>query len=132
MAVPKKRLLIIEDEPGVASLLKKVCLSLNQSFQFQVDSVPKLGAGLEHLQNEDYDLIFLDLNLPDSKGYDTFHKIHSAASEIPIVVISGAGDEVTSERVVEEGAEAYLRKDELDITTLADTLHNVLTPTSSQ
>ena len=131
MAVSKKRLLIIEDEPGVASLLKKVCLSLNQSFQFQVDSVPKLGAGLELLQNEEFDLIFLDLNLPDSKGYDTFHKIHSSASDIPIVVISGVGDKATSERVVEEGAEAYLRKGELDITTLADTLHNVLTPTSS-
>jgi len=132
MALPKRRLLIIEDEPGVAELLKKVCLSLDDNFTYQVEMTSKLSSGLERLQKEGFDLIFLDLNLPDSRGYETFGKVRSQGPRIPIVVVTGLEDQETAKKVVEEGARAYLRKGQLDLQEIASTLQNALAPSGSQ
>ena len=60
-----------------------------------------------------FDVILLDLGLPDSAGYETFSGIHQQAPKIPIVVLSGLEDEELAMRTVREGAQDYLVKDKL-------------------
>jgi signal transduction histidine kinase len=56
----------------------------------------------------------LDLSLPDSSGLDTFVTFHSAAEELPVVILSGLNDETTAVECVNAGAQDYLIKDEVN------------------
>ncbi|MBF0418183.1 MAG: cyclic nucleotide-binding domain-containing protein [Magnetococcales bacterium] len=67
------------------------------------------------LADEKFDLILLDLNLPDSHGYDeTFVKIHDTSLDIPIIVFTGMDDDHQAVLAVEAGAQDYLIKGEVN------------------
>ena len=61
-----------------------------------------------------YDLLLIDLCVPDSKGLDTFERVKGWADRVPIVVQSGIDDEAVAVEVVRRGAQDYLVKDDLD------------------
>jgi signal transduction histidine kinase len=60
------------------------------------------------------DLVLLDLSLPDSHGFDTFETVHAAAPDVPVVVLSGLDDQGLAVRAVQEGAQDYLVKGQVD------------------
>jgi len=80
----------------------------------QCTHVEKLGDALETLQAEHQDVVLLDLNLPDSSGYDTFFTIFSAAPKAAVLVLSSSEDEDLAVRTVREGAQDYLVKGSFD------------------
>ncbi|HEY9641785.1 MAG TPA: response regulator, partial [Coleofasciculaceae cyanobacterium] len=103
------QILLIEDNPGDARLLQELLREVS-SVQFQITQVDCLSRGLQCLSQQTFDLILLDLSLPDSQDLETFVRLHSQARQMPIVVITGLNDETLAVRAVQAGAQDYLVK----------------------
>ena len=102
-------ILLIEDSPTDAFLY---CEALEGAIpaSFQVTIAERLDLGLEQLKTHHFEAILLDLGLPDSQGLDTFHTVYKEHPEIPIIVLSGWGDEDLALEAVQAGAQDYLVK----------------------
>lgn len=103
------KILAIEDNLGDVDLIKEF-LNINSDFNFELIHEEKLSTALEVLVKGNIDIILLDLSLPDSQGLDTFHKIYSHYSNIPIIVLSGLNDKNIALKCVKDGAQDYLVK----------------------
>lgn len=100
------RILLIEDLPIHIHLIQ-ACL---QRANVVLDSALSLGEGLQKLEQAAYDVILLDLGLPDSRGLATFQRLHQAFPFIPIIIFSSTDDEETALLAVQTGAQDYLIK----------------------
>jgi PAS domain S-box-containing protein len=107
------RVLLIEDDPEDAQLLRDM-LAEARGTRFDVKWADRLLAGLEHLAEGEIDVLLLDLSLPDSVGLDTVLTVHSQASGVPIVVLTGLDDEALAMKAVRKGAQDYLVKGQVD------------------
>lgn len=112
MATETFRVLVIEDNPGDVRLLREALAETRES-AFALTWCNCLQAGLEALQGETFDLVLLDLALPDCVGLRTFQKVHEEAPEVPVVVLSGLDDEAVAMEAVQGGAQDYLVKGEV-------------------
>lgn len=68
-------------------------------------------------------MVFLDLSLPDSHGFETFAEAYARAPQVPIIVLTGLDDEHVAVRAVREGAQDYLVKGHVDINLLVRAMH---------
>jgi signal transduction histidine kinase len=106
-------LLLIEDDPADAYLLREM-LRERRQLSFEVEWANRLRLGLEHLDAGQFDVVLLDLTLPDSAGLETLAAAHARAPGVPIVVLSGIEDEAIAIQAVREGAQDYLVKGRVD------------------
>jgi signal transduction histidine kinase len=111
------QVLLIEDNPGDADLIRLRLVEANSDVE--VKSVDRLSTGLESLAEAQPSLVLLDLNLPDSRGAETFRKILSKAPGVPIVILSGQDDEELANKALHQGAQDYLVKGGFDAKDLA-------------
>lgn len=111
--------LLIEDNPGDARLIKEYIQESNPDFLDTLSVEQSLQDGCESLRNNEYDLVLLDLSLPDSFGLETFEKVHEINDEIPIIVLTGLDDEKMGVEAVRLGAQDFLVKKELNSALLA-------------
>lgn len=107
------KILLIEDNPGDARLIKEMCSEV-ENFPCELDWAENLARGLDRLVEKKFDVVLLDLSLPDSHGIETFAKALGAAPHVPIVVLSGLDDEALSMKAVRAGAQDYLVKGRVD------------------
>ena len=91
--------------------------------QFIVDVVGRLDEALERLAVDLFDVVLLDLTLPDSEGLETLTRVLDAAPAIPIIIQSGLADEDMAIDAVREGAEDYLVKGKADSQLLSRSIH---------
>ena len=117
----KIRILLIEDNPGDARLIREL-LSAKESASFDLEHADRLSTGLARLAQGNIDVIFLDLSLPDSHGLDGLNKICAQAPKVPVVVLSGLSDEAVTINAMQEGAQDYLVKGCVDSTLLVRSL----------
>jgi two-component system sensor histidine kinase UhpB len=111
------KILLIEDNPGDARLIREMLADTgNQGFA--IEWVPRLRDGLERLDQGGIDLVLLDLGLPDSRGLDTFIKVHAQAPQVPCVILTGLADESLGLSAVRQGAQDYLVKGATDAKAL--------------
>jgi PAS domain S-box-containing protein len=110
-------ILLVEDSPGDARLVLELLREL-PSGRFHVERVDRLESALERLRQASVHVVLLDLGLPDSQGPETFAAVHSQAPDVPIIVLTGLGDESLALRMVREGAQDYLVKGEVDANLL--------------
>ncbi len=103
------RVLLVEDSPSDAQLLEEH-LSLVGFDQFEVTRVERLDAALQQMRSRPFDVILLDLSLPDSSGHDTFLRAQREAPHVPLVVLSGTSDELLAVDAVKHGIQDYLVK----------------------
>ena len=108
------RALLIEDNPGDARLIRETLKDAGASASVQVVHADRLAAGLDLLAVQEVDVVLLDLSLPDSTGLDTFTRVHTAVPGMAVVVLSGLNDASVAVRAVQEGAQDYLVKGEVD------------------
>ncbi len=102
------QVLLVEDNPGDARLLQ---LELAEArVVIHMTLAKRLDAGIEMLAARQFDLILLDLHLPDSSGIETFRRMSEQAGDTPIVVLSGMDDETVGIGAVHAGAQDYLVK----------------------
>lgn len=110
-------IMVIEDNPGDLRWIKEL-MNGDKNINFNLECFEYLSKGLKHLNEQDFDLILLDLTLPDSKGIETLLKTLEVASDIPIVVLTGTKDEDFAIELVKKGAQDYLNKDKVDSISL--------------
>lgn len=103
------KILIIEDNREDLRLIEEM-LNEARNPSFELHSSKRLDDGLKYLLRDNFDILLLDLNLPDSTGLDTFSEVYEQAPEIPIVILSGFEDEELALKAVREGAQDYLVK----------------------
>ena len=109
----KRRVLLIEDNPGDARLMREY-LNDPAGASFVIDHTATLADGLARLAQGGIDLVLLDLSLPDSPMPETFRRAHAAAPEVPIIVMSGLDDERFAMQTVQDGAQDYLVKGQVE------------------
>ena len=108
IAYPVK-ILVVEDNPADVRLVEW-SFSKTEVDQYELTPVGTLDKALKCLDEESFDLVLLDLGLPDSQGLDTFEKMKNECPEVPVVILSGLDDESLALRAVRKGAQDYLVK----------------------
>jgi signal transduction histidine kinase len=104
---------LVEDNPGDARLIQEM-LREPPVTPFRVDGSSRLDEVLARLDRESFDVLLLDLGLPDSQGLATFHCVYGRAPKVPIIIFSGAADEELAVEAVAHGAQDYLVKGQID------------------
>jgi DNA-binding NarL/FixJ family response regulator len=125
MGNAKIGILIIEDSPVQARLIEEM-LSEVPGARFHLEWADRLSKGLECLAGGGIDLVLLDLTLPDSWGLDTFIRVRTAHPAIPVVVLTGAGDEKVFREAGQRGAQECMVKDQLSSASLGRCIRNAL------
>ena len=119
-------LLLVEDNPGDARLFELI-LSDTPGILYTLSWAKTMADALSLLASAQYDIIFSDLTLPDSKDIDTFFKLHEHAPDVPIIILSGFEDEERKNKIIESGATAFLNKGEIDAQMFSEVIAEVVT-----
>jgi diguanylate cyclase (GGDEF)-like protein/PAS domain S-box-containing protein len=117
------RVMLVEDQTGDTAFVKAL---LENSVQHvhELTCVERLEEAIEAIRMQRFDLILLDLNLPDSQGLDTLARLQEIGCTAPIVVLSGVDDEYTAMQAIERGAQDFLSKSILCGELLIRAIHN--------
>lgn len=101
--------LLVEDNAADVALLMKL-LRHSDAKSWQITHVKRLKPALEHLHKTKFDIVLLDLSLPDSQGLETVTQVQTAFPYLPIVVLTGLQDEAFARQALAQGAQDYLVK----------------------
>ncbi|MGZ7068922.1 MAG: PAS domain S-box protein, partial [Methanobacterium sp.] len=107
------KILLFEDNPGDAGLIEAMLEEFND-FSYKIKNVESLDEGLNFLKKHSFNVILLDLGLPDSDGIDTFLDVHKIIPRIPIIILTGLNNEGTGINAVKKGAQDYLVKGQVN------------------
>jgi two-component system copper resistance phosphate regulon response regulator CusR len=108
------RILVVEDEPKVAEFVR----STLHDAQFAVDVAHDGATALERVRETDYDLLVLDVMLPDIDGFEVCRRLRGLGSTIPVLMLSARSMVDDRVRGLDSGADDYLTKP-FDVTELA-------------
>jgi DNA-binding response OmpR family regulator len=101
------RVLIIEDEPRLA---KNIARSLRESAGYAVDIAPNGQDGLFMAEGDSYDVILLDLMLPQMDGLSVLRKLRQIGQRTPVLVVTARDDKESVVALLNAGADDYLTK----------------------
>lgn len=139
------RILLVEDNPGDARYIQEM---LKDTVSFEARAVDggvfeehaaeataddgplvhetTLKAGIQRLDDGYFDVVLLDLGLPDSTGLETLGALHDHDPRVPIVVLTGLQDREVGVEALRRGAEEYLVKDEINPSLLSRSVHHAI------
>ncbi len=109
MAGKSLKVLLVEDNPGDVFLLQELLQEVTTA-NVELQPFEQLFDALDCIARENFDVILLDLSLPDSQGLDTFIRMAHHAKATPIIVLTGLDDETLALRAMQSGAQDYLVK----------------------
>ncbi len=109
-----RRLLLVEDNPGDARLLREMFKERAGSSITELTHVETLSAAERHLSEREVDIILLDLGLPDAQGMVAVRRAQAAAPRVALVVLTGLDDESLAAQALQEGAQDYLIKGQIE------------------
>jgi signal transduction histidine kinase len=109
-----KEILLIEDNPGDVRLLRQM-FSEHGADDTTLTHVDCMSAAEKHLSEREVDIILLDPGLPDAQGLGSIRRVHAAAPRIPLVVLTSLDDELMAEQALQEGAQDYLIKGQIEV-----------------
>ena len=115
-----KQILIIEDEPSLANALK---LKLS-SEQYIVDIAENGRIGIEKLKINKYDLVLLDLILPELDGFGVLQELKSWQTKPPVLVLSNLSQDEDKARVKSLGAVEFFVKSDIELFKLVEYINN--------
>ena len=108
--IPKQiKVLLVEDNPG-DSLIIQEQLKQTDAIEFNLSHGSDLSSAIVIMEQKYFDIILLDLVLPDGQGIELFLKIQEANPHIPIILLTGMDDNELASEVVHQGAQDYLIK----------------------
>lgn len=103
------QVLLIEDNPTDVLLLREALMAIPIA-SFAVTQAERLGEGLKRLNAGRFDVVLLDLSLPDSQGLETLERVCAQAPDAPVVVLTALQDEAIAIKAMRWGAQDYLIK----------------------
>jgi len=115
------KVLLIEDNLAEARLLKEI-LKGNEKKEFHLVNVSRLSEAISLLQQTNFDVILLDLTLPDSQGLESLAPLLITAPKLPIVVLTNTNDDNLALQALRQGAQDYLIKREVSLEILTRSL----------
>ncbi len=115
------QILVVEDNAGDYLLIEQMLLEI-RDFQKDIVHVDALAHAIQHLQTKSFDVILLDLSLPDSYGIDSFFRISQHSPQTPVLILSGLNDTRFAHDAVKNGAQDYLVKGEFEEKLLAKSI----------
>ncbi|OCT30721.1 osmolarity response regulator transcription factor OmpR [Pseudomonas putida] len=101
-----EKILIVDDDPGLSSLLERFFTSKG----FRARAVPNVEQMDRLLAREVFNLVVLDLMLPGEDGLSACRRLRAANNQIPIIMLTAKGDELSRIKGLELGADDYLAK----------------------
>ncbi|MEA5505239.1 hybrid sensor histidine kinase/response regulator [Halotia wernerae UHCC 0503] len=126
-------ILLVEDSPTDARLLRQIFVRADQQ-EWHMTHVERLSEAInmslksstitpdnsqtESVKQRRFDIVLLDLSLPDSTGLDTLKEYQAEIPHIPVVVLTGLDDEKLALQALAEGAQDYLVKDQITMQLL--------------
>lgn len=114
-------ILLIEDNPGDARIVE-LLLEESDLPECKIINCQTLGEGVNALMKKDFDVVLLDLSLPDSRGFETLQRLISAKPDVNVVVMTGYTDKALGLNAVKAGAQDFLTKGGFDAEILTKTL----------
>jgi CheY-like chemotaxis protein len=112
-----KKILLVEDNPGDVKLAR-LALEEYAPDEFVLHQEGCVQNAMDRLSKEKFDVILLDLYLPDAFGLEALSRIHVIHPHVPIIALTGLLDEKTNDYAKHMGAKAYFCKDNLAWETL--------------
>ena len=100
------KILIVDDDPGLSSLLERFFTSKG----YRTRAVPNVEQMDRLLAREVFNLVVLDLMLPGEDGLSACRRLRAANNQIPIIMLTAKGDELSRIKGLELGADDYLAK----------------------
>jgi two-component system cell cycle response regulator len=126
----EKNILVIEDDPTYAMIVTDALAS--SCGHHVIDNVRTLKEGLEKLDHQHFDLILLDLSLPDSTGIAIVDRLIEKAARLPIVVLADVGDLQFASLAIQKGVQDFWVKEEMPAGALVRILDNAMMRNQSQ
>ena len=108
-----RMLLIVEDNPGDARLLGEM-FKEQGAHNTELTLVERMSEAEQHLAKRAYDVVMLDLGLPDAQGLEAVRRAHAAAPRVPLVVLTCLDDESLAIQALREGVQDYLIKGQIE------------------
>lgn len=121
MPLTPLRVLLLEDNPGDARLLREYFAEAG-AIPVELVHVETLAAALEQLRRYPFGIVLSDLNVPDSQGLATFLTMHAQFPNVPVVLLTGLGDDALGMDAVHQGAQDYLVKGQVTSSLLTRAL----------
>lgn len=121
------KLLAVEDDPSLSFVLEEA-LAHNRDTPIDATMASKLSEALRALERDTFQLVLLDLSLPDSDGIETLSRVRERQPDVPIVVLTGNDDPDLARRIVELGVDAYLLKGEVGSRRLIEAIRAAVEP----
>lgn len=112
------RILMIEDNPGDARFVEDI-LSEAGTNRFRLEHVSQVSEGLTRLTQERYHVILLGLSLLNGDGLDTVRQVCFGSPHLPVIILTALKDETVATQALQEGAQDYLVKGQMDSNLLA-------------
>lgn len=108
-----KLLLLVEDNPGDARLLREM-LDEAGAYKTEMTHVESMSEAEKELGKRAFDIVLLDLGLPDAQGLEAVRRARGGAPRVPLVVLTGLDDESLAAQALQEGAQDYLIKGQIE------------------
>lgn len=108
--------LIVEDNPDFAQLLIE---ALRGTTSWTVAHADRLTTAVDAMRAQRFDVVLLDLSLPDSRTSETFERARQSMPDVPIIVLTGTSDEETAVTALKHGAQDFLVKGEASLSLLS-------------
>lgn len=100
------KILVIDDDPGMCSMMSRKIKSMGH----EIECAYTVKEGLGKTGETIFDVIFLDVSLPDGNGLELLPKIRKIAPETQVIIITGLGDHEGAEQAIKNGAWDYIEK----------------------
>ena len=114
------KIMIIEDSAEDTQLAREMLD--DRADNHVLKRTDRLSSGLRLLEEEPFDVLLLDLGLPDSTGFDALTQIRNQAPPLPVIILTGLSDEALAVKAICLGAQDYLVKGNFD----ADSLYRAI------
>ena len=115
------KILVVDDEKSIRNTLRDILGYEN----YEVSDADSGITALEMLKQSEFDVILLDIKMPQMDGTEVLDKIMKNSSDIPVIMISGHGNIETAVEAIKKGAFDYIAKP-LDLNRLLVTIRNAL------
>jgi len=126
----EKKILLIEDDPNDARIVTEILKSSHR--RLAVENAKTLKKGLEKLDHQHFDLVFLDLSLPDSAGVSSVDALIKKVPQLPIIVLTDVSKVQFAFLAIQKGAQDSLVKGETPASIFVRTMDNAILRKQSQ